>query len=1012
MRSLFLSAVLLMTVFAAQAQQNYGIAYQAVARDADGDALENATLDFRFTLTDAGDAAIWNETHNGVMTDEFGLINLTIGSVEGSAGLASVDWALGGFAFQVEINSGDGFEPFGSIAVTAAPVALFASSAPEPKADSLAVVTAQESVDRASADSGLQGQIDGNDADIATNAGAIGTNATAISDEASARTLADSGLQGQIDGNDADIATNAGAIGTNATAISDEASARTSADSGLQGQIDGNDADIATNSVSISTNASGISGNATDIATNAGSISTNASSISGNATDISTNAGAISDEVAARASADSGLQDQIDSNDTDIATNASGISTNATAISDEAADRATADGTLQDNIDAEATARFNNDSFLSGMISANSLADAELGARVTALENESSTAALDAVDSLDTAHSAEILANTSALASETSARIAADGSLQVQIDDNDTDIAANADAISTNATDISAITSAMLSNESDIATNASGISTNAAAISANDTDIATNASGISTNGAAISANDTDIATNASGISTNVAAISANDADIATNASGISTNVTAISNESAARAAGDSDLQDQIDALPNSVPAISAIVEDMLDPTQEGAGLSADGSYFTNTGTNYIETATSLASADELLDAAIAAVQADVDANESASDDAESALSGRLDALEADPTTATAVTAVQNDVNQNEADADQADADLQSEIDATQAGAGLGTDGTYTANATANYIAAVTSLVGADEALDAQAKANADEIAATDYFDQTDLTLHAGAGETWTGIETANGSFTSGMSTGTMTASGDASVGGSLGVTGAATLSSTLDVTGATEIDDAFGVDGNVRIGDNGTSKFSVEATSGTVTLAGDVVALTGGVASGSLTISGSSTLQNVSASSLSVSGLITVPTPTFGSAAANKSYVDGSISTAMSAASAEAWSYKGSADCNFVNGYLVLDESDLAGGAETITVFGADLDAASTFALANEGNTLSLTPTVADGNSLTFDLSHAQAAALSSCTGDLYLHYSLIIDGKNSGLTLFIRVQA
>ena len=30
--------------FAAQAQQSYGIAYQAVARDADGDALENATL--------------------------------------------------------------------------------------------------------------------------------------------------------------------------------------------------------------------------------------------------------------------------------------------------------------------------------------------------------------------------------------------------------------------------------------------------------------------------------------------------------------------------------------------------------------------------------------------------------------------------------------------------------------------------------------------------------------------------------------------------------------------------------------------------------------------------------------------------------------------------------------------------------------------------------------------------------------------------------------------------------
>ena len=913
MRSLFLSAVMLLTAFAAQAQQSYGIAYQAVARDADGDALENATLDVRFTLTDAADAAVWTETHNGIMTDAFGLINLTIGSVEGAEGLAAVDWSAGGFAFQVEVNSGDGFELFGSMTVTSAPVALFAASAPEPKADSLAVVTAQEAADRASADSGLQGQIDGNDADIATNAGAISTNATAISDETSARTTADSGLQGQIDGNDADIATNAGAISTNATAISDEATAR-----------------------------------------------------------------------------------------------------------------AAADGTLQDNLDAEAAARFNNDSFLSGMISANGVADAAVEARVTALENQSSTAALDAVDSLDTAHSAEILANTTALSTESAARIAADAGLQGQVDGNDTDIAANAGAISTNATAISGNASAIVSNTINIATNSTNISNNYGAMSSN--------------------------------------------------------ATAIADEATARAAADADLQTQIDNLPNSVPSIGAVVEDLLDGTQEGAGLNADGSYVQSGSANYISAATSLANADDLLDAAIKAVQddvdgneadtdaailalqQDVDANELASDNAEGALQTELDGTQtgaglgtdgayaangaANYTSAAtslvnaddlldaaikavqddvdgnetdagnAIATVQGDVNQNEADADaailalQQDVDanelasdnaegaLQTELDGTQTGAGLGTDGAYAANGAANYTSAATSLMNADNLLDAQAKANADEIIATDYFDQTDVTLHAGAGETWTGIETANGSFTTGVSTGTMTASGNATVGGTLGVTGATALDGTL------------GVDGSVRVGTNGAIKMSIDASTGTATLAGDIVALTGGIASGSLTITGSSTLQNVSTSSMSVSGLITVPTPSLGSAAANKSYVDGAISTAVSAASSEAWSYKGSADCSFVNGYLVLDESDLAGAAETITVFGADLDAASTFALANEGNSLSLTPTVADGNSLSFDLTHAQAAALSSCTGDLYLHFNLIIDGKNSGLTLFIRVQA
>ena len=305
---------------------------------------------------------------------------------------------------------------------------LYATQAPEPKADSLAAVTAQEALDRANADSGLQGQIDGNDTDIATNAGAISTNATAISDEASARETADSGLQGQIDGNDTDIATNAGAISTKATAISDEASARETADSGLQGQIDGNDTDIATNAGAISTNATAISDEASarerpipacgsdrqqrhghrdqcwrhlherhghfgwasarETADSGLQGRLTATRTSPNAGAISTNATAISDEASARETADSGLQGQSTAT-TRTSRPMLAPSPQRYGISDEASARETAGGTLQDNIDAEATARFNNDSFLSGMIGANE-ADAALDARVTAL-NESST---------------------------------------------------------------------------------------------------------------------------------------------------------------------------------------------------------------------------------------------------------------------------------------------------------------------------------------------------------------------------------------------------------------------------------------------------------------------------------------------------------------------------------------------------------------------------------------------------------------------------------------------
>ena len=365
-------------------------------------------------------------------------------------------------------------------------------------------------------------------------------------------------------------------------------------------------------------------------------------------------------------------------------------------------------------------------------------------------------------------------------------------------------------------------------------------------------------------------------------------------------------------------------------------------------------------------------------ADDILDAAIKAVQDDVDGNESDAD--------------------TAISDVQDDVDQNESDSDQADADLQTELDGTQTGAGLGADGAYTANAAANYIGAATSLVNADDLLDAQAKANADEIIATDYFDQTDVTLHAGAGETWTGIETANGSFTTGVSTGTLAASGNATVSGTFGVTGATTLSSTLDVTGAAELDDALGVDGSVRIGASGASKFSVDATTGTATLAGDVVALTGGIASGSLTITGSSTLQNVSASSLSVSDLITVPTPSLGSAAANKSYVDGAISTATT--TPQAYSYLSSGT------YTGLG-ADIGAAAVTVTVTGANL-AAGTYKLHLDGNEATLTVTVNSATEIEFDITDADVSAMTSRTG--LLAAQLSIDGIATGLNIFVNL--
>ena len=57
--------------------------------------------------------------------------------------------------------------------------------------------------------------------------------------------------------------------------------------------------------------------------------------------------------------------------------------------------------------------------------------------------------------------------------------------------------------------------------------------------------------------------------------------------------------------------------------------------------------------------------------------------------------------------------------------------------LQTELDATQSGAGLGTDGSYSANGSTNYLGSVASLKAADEALDTQLKTVADAVASND-----------------------------------------------------------------------------------------------------------------------------------------------------------------------------------------------------------------------------------------------------------------------------------
>ena len=124
-------------------------------------------------------------------------------------------------------------------------------------------------------------------------------------------------------------------------------------------------------------------------------------------------------------------------------------------------------------------------------------------------------------------------------------------------------------------------------------------------------------------------------------------------------------------------------------------------------------------------------------ADPTTATALAAVQADVDGNEADGDAADAALSGRLDVLEADPTTATALAAVQGDVDQNEADGDAADAALSGRLDVLEA------DPT-----TATAVAAVQSDVDQNEADADAALALKAPLADPDFTGQLEVDTNA------------------------------------------------------------------------------------------------------------------------------------------------------------------------------------------------------------------------------------------------------------------------
>ncbi len=123
-----LSFILLFVVANFTFAQTNGINYKALLSDG-GNVLQNQPVDVKFTLFDSSANPVYEETHSTV-TDNNGIFSLQIGTGTVISGdFSSIDWQSSGISLKVEIDTGNGFEDFGTSALQFVPYAKYADTA-------------------------------------------------------------------------------------------------------------------------------------------------------------------------------------------------------------------------------------------------------------------------------------------------------------------------------------------------------------------------------------------------------------------------------------------------------------------------------------------------------------------------------------------------------------------------------------------------------------------------------------------------------------------------------------------------------------------------------------------------------------------------------------------------------------------------------------------------------------------------------------------------------------------
>ncbi|MGB0367792.1 MAG: tail fiber domain-containing protein [Flavobacteriales bacterium] len=122
--------IALPTLVLAQAPSQFN--YQGVARDNDGNVLENQSIGLQIDLhkTTATGTIVFTETH-ATSTNSFGLFNIAIGNGSAQVGtLSGIDWSAGPYFSEIslDITGGTNYQSMGTSQLLAVPYALYAET--------------------------------------------------------------------------------------------------------------------------------------------------------------------------------------------------------------------------------------------------------------------------------------------------------------------------------------------------------------------------------------------------------------------------------------------------------------------------------------------------------------------------------------------------------------------------------------------------------------------------------------------------------------------------------------------------------------------------------------------------------------------------------------------------------------------------------------------------------------------------------------------------------------------